>query len=1098
MKMPSTRRSAFRHITKAELDVALRELSSGTAPGDDEIHCEELKRLGRVSRRCILRLFNCSLRTGQVPPKWCHGIIAPLLKPNKPANSMASFRPATLTSTLCKLMERIVSLRVSDCIEDKLQPQQAGFRAARPTLDTLMQVTSAVRRRKDAEKTAAVFIDYPRAFDSVYHDCIGKELLSFGVEKHLVAWIAGFLKERTAKVRVNNVLSEDISLTCAVPQGSVLGPLLFIVTVDSLSKRLNCITGLQHGCFADDLTIVCTSADLRGSRETNQGEMDCITNWSAEYSMDVSAVKTEYTLFGAREMNLLSLKVGETALKEERTPKLLGLTMQPHKGLSKHVMCMKAAPSTRPAQLRQVASPERDQEREKLRAFCLALVQAKMCYGVASWWFDTSLSDRERLERVQTQAAHIVAGIPKAANREDALREARLKPINEVAHRRALEYYLQLKAKGPVHAKVADSIFPPEPPIHVRLAKVQRLYSTIDIPEKPHEATALQWARCVHFNATMPGALKAGAPEKDKKMHTMRPVQRFSDFDYQVWTDGSVVLDVSSGAGALAYPKEGRREKVMLGTGSLARSYRAECVEMEAGLKSLMDVIELSKTHRKRVVAFKDSLSLLMMVSTGPAGVEDAILRRIWDLILHIVWLCVSVNFQFVFSHCGVPRNEAADKATEQGNAKPQSYPAWITDIVTGVERQVRNEMYRAFEEGRMPRTHRSVLLDHVRPAPKHTKVDRLGESLLAQFRTGTSKHFGWLHRVLTRKTDQLECRWCSVQVAASDAAEEHPLAETVAASLSAPDLGIATRQRDTIICPLCNMACARRQEGIVHLVKIHGLERDCALALTKKARRAALTYKNGYTCHVCGEDFERRGLLVEHMAQRPPDVVPTVEERPKRLRKEDTPDDGNTLKCPWRARKYVAHAWLRKHMLQKHPEKQLSRGGEEAQDAPGIDGEAWQEELELKEFVCQQCHRVLKSKTWLTRHKCEPTSIIKSEDSNVAEQSVAAARPICSKEYHYRCLLRHMLTKHPGHNESLRPQPRAKPKRKEMRSEAQSQGEGSVSLCSPGGGDRDAERPRKRHRVGCRTEWTEGRDYVCGRCGSAYKQWYSLVWHTR
>ncbi|KAH8617545.1 putative Reverse transcriptase (RNA dependent DNA polymerase) [Trypanosoma vivax] len=345
-------------------------------------------------------------------------------------------------------MERIVARRVRDCIEDKLQPRKAGFRPARSTLDTLMQVTSAVRRRKDGEKTAAVFIDYARAFDSVDHDCIVRELLSFGVERHLVAQLAGFLKGRTAQVRVNNGLSEDIGLTCGVPQGSVLGPLLFIVTVDSLSKRLNFIPGLQQGFFADDLTIVSTSADLSEIQQTIQQGLDCITNWSAEYFMEVSAEKTEYTLFGARKLNLLSLKVGETALKEERAPKLLGLTMQPHKGLSKHVMCMKAAANTRLMQLRAVASPEWGPDREKLRAFYLALVQAKMCYGVASWWFETSLSDRERLERVQAQAAHIVAGIPKAANREDALREARLRPINEVAHRRALEYFLRLKAEG--------------------------------------------------------------------------------------------------------------------------------------------------------------------------------------------------------------------------------------------------------------------------------------------------------------------------------------------------------------------------------------------------------------------------------------------------------------------------------------------------------------------------------------------------------------------------------------------------------------------------------------------------------------------------
>ncbi|CCD12245.1 unnamed protein product [Trypanosoma congolense IL3000] len=514
-----------------------------------------------------------------------------------------------------------------------------------------------------------------------------------------------------------------------------------------------------------------------------------------------------------------------------------------------------------------MASPEWGPDREELRAFYPALVQAKVCYGIASWWFDTSLSDRERREKVQAQAAHLVAGIPKAANRDDAMREARLKPMNEVAHRRALEYCQRLKAKGAVHAKISESIFPPEHPINVRLAKVKHLYSTIDGTGKKHDATVLKLFGRVTFNTTTPGAVKADPPEKDKKRHIMRRVVRFRDFDYQVWTDGSVVLDVSSGAGALVLPKEGRREKVVPGAGSLACSYRAECVAMEAGLKRLVDVIELNQTHRTRVVAFTDSLLLLMALSTGPAVVEDAILRRIWDLIFRLVRLRVSVNFQFVFSHCGVPRNEAADKSAKQGNAKPQMYPAWITDIVTGVERQVRNEMYRVFEEGRMLRTHRSVLLDYVRPAPKHTKLGRLGESLLAQFRTGTSKHFGWLHRVLTRKTDRLECRWCRAQDIGGDAVEGHTLAKSAVDSADAPDLGIATRQSDPIICPLCNMVCARRQAGVVHLVKIHGLERECALAMTKNSRLATQTYKHGYTCHVCGDDLERREQIMSHMA---------------------------------------------------------------------------------------------------------------------------------------------------------------------------------------------------------------------------------------
>ncbi|CCD17982.1 reverse transcriptase (RNA-dependent DNA polymerase), putative, fragment [Trypanosoma vivax Y486] len=311
------------------------------------------------------------------------------------------------------------------------------------------------------------------------------------MERHLVAWTACFLKGRTAQVRVNSTLSEDVGLTCGVPQGSVLGPLLFIVTVDSLSKRDNCIPGLLHGFFADDLAIVRASADLSEIRQTIQQGLDCITRSSSECYMEVSAEKTECTLFCTRGTNLLSLKVGETALKEVHAPKLLGLTVQPRKRWTEHVTSKKAAANTRLTQLRAVASPEWAPEREKLRTFCVALVRAKMCYGVASLWFDALLLDRERLGRVQTEVVLILAGNPKAANREDALREAQPKPINEVAYRRALEYYLELKAKGPVHAEVADSIFPPERPIRVTLAKGQSLYSIIDSPENPHHQTVL-------------------------------------------------------------------------------------------------------------------------------------------------------------------------------------------------------------------------------------------------------------------------------------------------------------------------------------------------------------------------------------------------------------------------------------------------------------------------------------------------------------------------------------------------------------------------------------------------------------------------------
>ncbi|AAZ11131.1 hypothetical protein Tb927.4.5440 [Trypanosoma brucei brucei TREU927] len=241
---------------------------------------------------------------------------------------------------------------------------------------------------------------------------------------------------------------------------------------------------------------------------------------------------------------------------------------------------------------------------------------------------------------------------------------------------------------------------------------------------------------------------------------------------------------------------------------------------------------------------------------------------------------------------------------------------------------------------------------------------------------------------------------------------------------------------------------------------------------------------------HVC-DVFERRGLLVKHMAQQLSDIVAAVEERPKRAREDYGADDGKAFKCRWCAIKYTVYAWL-----QKHTEKQLTRGAMKPQDVSGSDGEAEQEEQDKREFVCYRCQRVLKSKTWPTRHKYEPTSNTNSEDSDVAKQSVTVACSICRKQYHYRWLPQRIPTKHLGHDESLRPQPRVKPKRKVVRAEAQAQSEVSESLESAG---RDnGERPPKRLRVVRHTEGKEGMDNVCGGNSSVYKQWCSLVWHTR
>ncbi|CCD12173.1 hypothetical protein, unlikely [Trypanosoma congolense IL3000] len=127
------------------------------------------------------------------------------------------------------------------------------------------------------------------------------------------------------------------------------------------------------------------------------------------------------------------------------------------------------------------------------------------------------------------------------------------------------------------------------------------MHNTIEVSVKQHEATVLQWVKEVYFNTTAPGALKAEAPEEEKKVHTMRRVQRFNGYDYQAWADGPVALDVSSGAEALVYPPTGkkvRRSSWVVETWIPASSRNAW--QWRQCYKGLLRTIEVNELRKMR------------------------------------------------------------------------------------------------------------------------------------------------------------------------------------------------------------------------------------------------------------------------------------------------------------------------------------------------------------------------------------------------------------------------------------------------------------------------------------------------------------------
>lgn len=230
----------------------------------------------------VTSLFNIlSLKLGRVPLEWKESRIAPIPKvpvPRTPDN----FRPISLLSVLSKVLEKhIYSLITNHLDATPLSDSQWGFRIGRSTVSALLSIVDDwLRLLEEGKEICATFFDYRKAFDSVPHRPLMDKLSSLNLNPFLIRWISDYLTHRTQQVVVEGAASNAMQVLSGVPQGSILGPLLFLIYVDGVT-----VASLSHGSklnlFADDVLfyrIISTQEDYIAI----QKDIDTIAEWSDE------------------------------------------------------------------------------------------------------------------------------------------------------------------------------------------------------------------------------------------------------------------------------------------------------------------------------------------------------------------------------------------------------------------------------------------------------------------------------------------------------------------------------------------------------------------------------------------------------------------------------------------------------------------------------------------------------------------------------------------------------------------------------------------------------------------------------------------------
>jgi hypothetical protein len=273
---------------EGEIAKCIIGLSPTSSEGPDGIPARLLKLAPFQFARLLKVIFDFSIETGKLPVDWKRANVVPIFKGGD-RSVPSNYRPISLTSVCCKVMERLIETRIRAYLEsnDLLNSTQHGFRKGHSCTSQLCTFHYDVAGAIDANRQVDAFlIDFAKAFDKVPHGKLVTKLQNCGIHLTYIKWIIDFLLDRQQRVKVGGTLSDPIAVTSGVPQGSVLGPLLFLVYINDISTHLNCKVRL----FADDC-IVYTQIDALSDCLLLQRDILSIIDWCNSWGMCLNRQK---------------------------------------------------------------------------------------------------------------------------------------------------------------------------------------------------------------------------------------------------------------------------------------------------------------------------------------------------------------------------------------------------------------------------------------------------------------------------------------------------------------------------------------------------------------------------------------------------------------------------------------------------------------------------------------------------------------------------------------------------------------------------------------------------------------------------------------
>jgi len=329
------------------IESVIRKLQPKYSSGPDGYTPFMVKSLVESIVLPLTLIFSASFTFGKLPTMWKKAIVTPVFKKGLPSD-VNNYRPISLTSVFCRIMESVIKTQMLDyLVSNKLITRhQHGFLSRHSTCTQLIECTNEWSLSLNTRQCVDVaYIDFSKAFDSVCHSKLCAKLTSYGIDGKLLKWLSLFLNGRSQRVKVGNCFSDYKPVYSGVPQGSVLGPILFLLYINDIVSLFG--NDITVKLFADDVKMYVSFDNINDCRILQTG-LDLLCDWCKRWQLNASPTKCMILHFGCKNP-LVSYSINNTVLPNVEEVKDLGICVDNCLKFDKHISCIVAKASQRAA-----------------------------------------------------------------------------------------------------------------------------------------------------------------------------------------------------------------------------------------------------------------------------------------------------------------------------------------------------------------------------------------------------------------------------------------------------------------------------------------------------------------------------------------------------------------------------------------------------------------------------------------------------------------------------------------------------------------------------------------------------------------------------